>query len=89
MSCGTKLEGRYFSHQELADDIYENGGSYTISRKVRDGYCLSDYELREARSKLEDADKHRYFDFRENQCACCTLKVGMQIVSLESLYRRQ
>lgn len=71
MSCGTKLEGRFYSYherEELADRIREE--DYRLADKVRRGECLDFSELNRAGSILADAGMSRYHDYKEERCRC-------------------
>lgn len=71
MSCGTKITPRFDTFSEratLADEIERE--DYLLSRRVRNGECLSYYDLLRAESILEDASLKKFYDYREEHCAC-------------------
>lgn len=74
MSCGTKLQPRFNSYNERRElsDRLEREGEYRLAHDVRNEECLSDYDLRRARSALERQGLSKYHDFREMPCHCST-----------------
>lgn len=72
MSCGTRLQGRfygYYEREELADKIRDEG-DYRLSGKVRRQECLDYGDLHRANNILSEAGMSRYHDYKEEQCHC-------------------
>ena len=73
MSCGTKLEGRFYSwseRQDLADLLYREGES-RLGDAVKRGDCLDSSELYRAERALKRQGQSR-FDYKEVHCRCST-----------------
>jgi hypothetical protein len=72
MSCGTKLTRHtdsYSDRHELSERL-EREGEFRLAHDVRNGDCLSSYDLRRAESALERQGMQRNWDYRENGCHC-------------------
>jgi hypothetical protein len=75
MSCGTKIEGRFYSwseREELAERLEREGEPYRVVRAVRHGDCLDDGDARRAERALESQGLSRHFDYRKTKCHCST-----------------
>jgi hypothetical protein len=71
MSCGTKLEGRFYSYSEREDlaDALEREGEYRLAQSVKRGDCLGYSELDRAKSALDWQGVSRW-DYNESECRC-------------------
>ena len=74
MSCGTKLTGRMDSWSERHDlaEKLERDGEHRLADAVKRGDCLDSSELYRAERSLERSGLSRYFDYKEERCACRT-----------------
>lgn len=72
MSCGTKLQGRFYGwheREELAEKL-EHDGEYQLAEKVKREECLDYGELYRAQQSLERQGMERYHDYKEERCRC-------------------
>lgn len=74
MSCGTRLQGRFYSwheREEIAEKL-EADGEYRLAEKVKREECLDYSELYNAQQSLERQGMERYHDYKEERCHCST-----------------